>query len=472
MRRAAPFAVALALAAAVARADENSDLNLIPEEAQPGAAAPTAPPAAAPAPSAATGRAYLENTVDLSAIRSPLLVPAPPPPPEDWEERLFFDAREEWQLGDSLSADYSGRLNLRASDRLDIPSHENVRHDFREGYFAWAPLDGVFFDVGRINLKSGVAAGYNPTDFFKTHAVVEPISQDPAVLREDRLGTAMARASYVGEGASITAAFAPQFEHESPVFTYANLPSFDPTFGRTNAHPRFLLKGSFDLGADVAPELLLYREGADTRFGANLTRGIGQKIVAYAEWAGGRETSLVDQALGYGRATGTIPETAPSALPDNSQKSFRSDAAIGLSYATESNVTFNLEYHFAGDAFTHEDWRTWFAQGERLGGVPGVDNELWYVRAYALDIDQPISRQGAFLRFDWVDAFVPKLELQGFVTVDLFDGSEFAQLEADYYLTNLWTVGAIASTDLGTRHSDYGSLPQATNFLVKLARYF
>ncbi len=446
-------------------------MNLIPEAAQPGPSAPSAPAQPA-AQSSASGRLYLENTVSVDSIRSPLLVPAPPPPPQDWQERLFFDARETWRLDDALSLDYSGRMNFRASDRIDFPTHENVRHDFREGFLTWTPTDGAFLDFGRINLKSGVAAGYNPTDFFKTHAVVEPISLDPAVLREDRLGTAMARASYVGAGASITAVFAPAFENESPVFTYANLPSFDPMFGRTNAHPRMLLKGSFDLGADINPELLVYREGANTRFGANLTRGIGQKIVAYAEWAGGSETSLVDQALGYGRATGTIPETAPSVLPDNPLKSFRNDAAIGISYATESNVTFNLEYHYAGDAFTHQDWRNWFAQGERLQAVPGADAQLWYIRGYALDIEQPMGRQGAFLRFDWVDAFVPKLELIGFVNFDLYDGSQLTQLEADYYLTNLWTVGAIASSNLGVRHSDFGSLPQAASVLVKIARYF
>ena len=63
-------------------------------------------------------------------------------------------------------------------------------------------------------------------------------------------------------------------------------------------------------------------------------------------------------------------------------------------------------------------------------------------------------------------------ELIGFVNFDLYDGSQLTQLEADYYLTNLWTVGAIASTNLGVRHSEFGSLPQAASVLVKIARYF
>jgi hypothetical protein len=467
MRRAWPLTLLIALAAGAARADENSDLNLIPEAAQPGA-----PPAAPATPTTTNGRVYLEDTGSVASTRGSLLVPAPPPPTEDWEERLFFDVREEWSLAQDLSIDYSGRMNLRASDRIDFPTHENIRHDFREGFVTWTPFAGTFFDFGRINLKSGVAAGYNPTDFFKTHAVVEPISLDPAVLREDRLGTAMARASYVGEGYSITAAFAPEFERESPVFTTTDLPSFDPTFGRTNAHPRLLLKGSFDLGNDVSPELLFYREGADTRFGANLTREISHKIVAYAEWSGGDEASLINEALGYGRATGTIPGAAPSVLPESPVRSFRSDAAIGASYSTESNVTFNLEYHYSGESFSRQDWRNWFALGQKLQNVPNADNELWYIRAYALDVEQPMSRQGAFLRFDWVDAFIPKLELTGFINVDVFDGSQTAQLTADYYLSNEWTVGMIASTNLGSRKSDFGSLPQAASVLVKLARYF
>jgi len=467
MLRAAPLALAASLAATAAFADENSDLNLIPEAAQPSAPAP--PPAAA---ASVNGRVYLEDTGTLNSVRDNLPVAAPPPSTADWQERLFLDAREQWSLGQGVSLAYSGRMNFQATDRIDLPTHENVRHDFREGFLTWTPTSGWFFDFGRINLKSGVAAGYNPTDFFKTHAVVEPISLDPAVLREDRLGTAMARASYVGAGVSATAAFAPEFERESPLFTTTNLPSFDPMFNRTNAHPRMLLKGSADLGADIAPELLVYREGADTEYGANLTHGVGQKTVIYGEWAGGNGTSLIDQALGYGRATGTIPGSAPSVLPESHAKTFRNEAAIGASYATEYNITFNLEYHFDGEGFSHQDWRNWFTLGQRRANIPGVAPQLWYIRGYALDVQQPLARQSAFLRFDWVDAFVPKLELTGFVDIDLFDGSQLTQLTADYYLTNYWTVGMIASTNLGSRRSEYGSLPQAESLLFKIARYF
>ena len=64
-------------------------------------------------------------------------------------------------------------------------------NELREAFISWQPADGTWIDLGRINLKSGVAVGYNPTDFFRTRAVVEPLTADPTVLREDRLGTLM-----------------------------------------------------------------------------------------------------------------------------------------------------------------------------------------------------------------------------------------------------------------------------------------
>ena len=46
-------------------------------------------------------------------------------------------------------------------------------NDWREGFLSWEAVDNTYVDGGRINLKTGAALGYNPTDFFKTRSVVE-----------------------------------------------------------------------------------------------------------------------------------------------------------------------------------------------------------------------------------------------------------------------------------------------------------
>jgi hypothetical protein len=102
----------------------------------------------------------------------------------------------------------------------------------------------------------------------------------------------------------------------------------------------------------------------------------------------------------------------------------------------------------------------------------GIPAALWYIRGYALDQQDPISKQSAFLRFDWVDAFVTNLEVTGFINTDLYDASSLVQLTADYYLSKSWTVGALLVSNLGRARSDFGSLPQAGSALLKISRYF
>jgi len=460
-------ALLLALAAAPAFADENEDLNLIPEsvrqtpEERSAEAVPTRDP---------RQTIYLEDAFTLDSLRS-VPVPAPPPPTPNWQELLFLDVRKEWALGGDASLTYSGRLNLLAQDETPFPTHEDVRHDFREGFLTWQALPGDYLDLGRINLKSGVAAGFNPTDFFKTRSVVEPLSIDPAVLREDRLGTFLLEGQHIGEGVSLTLAFAPQLYRPSPIYTYATLPSFNPMFDRTNAHDRLLLKGSAELAEHVNPEALLYHEGDRTELGANLAENVGQSTVLYAEWAGGRRASLIDDALRYGVDVGTIPGNAPPVLPVDTRSYFQSDLSVGGSY-TVSEIVFNLEYHFHQAGFSPQDWHNWFAIGEARAGLRPITGELWYIRAYAQDQQEPMATHSAFLRADWQDAFIQKLELTAFTDVDLHDGSSVTQVTADYYLSNAWTVGALAAAFLGGRRSDFGSLPEAASVIVKLARYF
>lgn len=421
----------------------------------------------------ANQRVYLEDAFTQIGHRGRLIVPSPQSTGlATWQERVFLDFRKVWRLDKRLNFSLSDRFNLRAENDISPPNHENVINDFREGFISWQPHDGVYFDVGRINLRSGAALGFNPTDFFKSRAVVEPLSADPSVLREDRLGALMLETQYVGRGRALTVAVAPALVASSPIYTDTGLPSFNPSIDRTNDHYRILVKGSFRAGSDFNPELLYYREGNQDRFGVNLTRGIGQKEIVYAEWAGGQGTNLIDEALRYGRATGTLPAIAASPLPDNAGIHLQNGLSIGASYTTTNKITFNLEYHLHQAGFSRQDWNNWFDIGRSQPGAFSIAKELWYIRAYALDQQVPLTKHSTFLRADWVDAFVPNLEITGFVNTDLYDGSSLIQSSADYYISRSWTIGAQVSANAGSRRSDFGSLPQSVGALFRLARYF
>ncbi|HWD26606.1 MAG TPA: hypothetical protein VG387_05550 [Rhizomicrobium sp.] len=451
MRRAFVAGAASVLCLAGAAADD--DLDRIPA---------MTPQAAAPAlqtPQAV----YLQGDLALGASRKNLAVQLAPPP--SWEARLFLDTRLSWDIGSIVLA-YSGRLNLRAEDGLPFPSRETIRNDLREAYAGWQDAGGLSVELGRINLKSGVALGFNPTDFFRTRAVVEPVSADPTVLREDRLGAAMLLAQQVWAGGSVTLALAPKLAGDTPPYANDALPSFDPMFDRTNARGRALLKASVDV-FDLSPEVSIYEENGRTQFGLNVTDGIGAATVVYLEWAGGARASLAEAAFADGVRTGVLPP-AP-VLPVSAARGFRNDVAAGVSYTVPPGITVTLEYDRHDAGFSGDDWRNWFGIG---AANPSAAGPLWFIRGYASDRQEPVARDSLFVRFDWPDAIVRDLHLTGFVDSDLRDGSGLAQFAADYYVSPEWTVGGLVDLDIGGRHTDFGSLPQTATMLFKVSRYF
>jgi len=459
--------IPLLYSAAALAAEEDKDLELIPPAAQ----APATAALPVPATNAAQ-RNYLEDAFTVTPLRNDLAVPYPPPTPASWEDRLFLDSRDEWKLTPALTLDYSGRFNLRAANDVPFPSHESVRNDLRELFLSWQPSDGTFIDLGRVNVKSGVAVGYNPTDFFRTRAVVEPLTSDPTILREDRLGTLMLLGQHVWPGGSVTAVFAPKVTQPTAIYTNLNLPSFDPMLDRTNSQDRFLLKGSVTVANGFSPELLVYHAGDRTQVGGNLTVAIGQQTIGYVEWAGGVAPSMLYDALQYGRETGTLPRNAPAPLPVSAAQYFQNDLSVGFSYTpVDTKLTLNFEYHYHQAGFSGQDWHNWFAAASLHGNIPGEDPALWYIRSYAQDQQEPESRHTAFLRADWVDAFVTDLEITALANINLQDGSVLAQATADYYLSRAWTIGGQASITVGGRNSEFGSLPQAAGILLRVVRY-
>ena len=463
------FLVAASATAAFA-AGENNDLDKIPNVLIAPPPTPTPSPTS-PQASAFTGTFYAEEAPALFSHRDDLAVPFPTSLGPNWINRVFFDARAEWRLLPDVTTTYSGRFNIQAEGDLDFPTQGSFRNDFREGFITWAARGETFLDAGRINVRNGVAYGFNPTDFFKTRSVVDEISDDPRVLRENRLGTVMARGQQVFAEGSVFLLYAPRFEKPSAV-NPTNPAAFNGNFDHTNADDRFLLKGNYDILPDFSPEFLVYHQGNRSQLGVNITRGVSEQTTVYLEWAGGRRKSLIDDATAYGIKTGSLPSTVRPLLPGNDSESFQNDLSTGITYTTPTKLTLTLEYEYHQAGFSRRDWKNWFAIGAIPHQSPGVTAELWYLRLYALDQQEPLSEHRMFFRAEWDDAFVRNLTLTAFSSIDLYDGSVLVQTTADYRLSDHWTVGLLGESSLGSTRSDFGSNPQAALFQVSLSLYF
>ena len=441
--------------------DENSDLNLIPGTLE----SPAENKTPSDRNSTLSGKAYIEDVLTGWSNRRSLLVPVPIQPP-NWQNRTSLDLDYKWQFDERIRFSLSDRVSGYEGDTIPFPSNGSARNDFREGSLSCEVFPRTYFEAGRINLKNGTALGYNPTDFFKTRTMVDIVSIDPSALKEDRLGSIMIEGQRLWDNGSLTLAFAPKLQTETPLLTTPTA-SFNPLFGQTNSENRFLASLSCDI-AGLSPQALIFLDGTGTHIGANLSRVISSSIVAYVEWSGVTETNLTNRAVVFGKNTGTLPSGAPVVPQSNSRLIFQNDLALGASWTSSSNLTINLEYHYHQAGFNGADFNNWLLLGRANSTLA---RELWFVRQYATDQQEPLMQHEFFLRFDYPDVIQSKLNLGTVAFISPYDGSVLAQASAQYFLSRNLTLGAYLSGAFGSPGSEKGSLPWATSAILRAVWY-
>jgi len=459
--------VFLASVSAAEPADEDKDLELIPAQIR-AEHQPSVSSAGASSPASLQGRGYVEDAFTGGTSRS-VVVPFPWPVASfSWQNRSSFDLSYRFAPLPPLSFTLSDRANIFEESEVRFPSSRTLRNDLREVYATWELVPRVYLEAGRINLRNGVALGYNPTDFFKTGSLVGQASQDPSVIRENRLGTLMGRAQFIWNGGSSTVAFAPKVA--SPPALSSVEPALDPRFAGTNSANRLLCAISFEL-AGLSPQVLAYFEQHRSRLGLNLSRSLGTSVITYAEWAGGSQPDLITRGIQYGKETGTLPAWSPTIPATDTKARWRNDVAAGASWTSAWRLTVNLEYHFHQGGLSKSQWDRWFDLGSAPGASVLVAPELWYLRGYANAEQEPATMHQVFARAEWRDSLVTHLDLSGFGIVNIVDASVFGQVSAVYSWNDAWTAGAYFGFSEGAPRSEHGSTPQVVTGTLQIMRF-
>lgn len=331
------------------------------------------------------------------------------------------------------------------ADRLDLirqgqPFGDAQVNTLKELYVGWQPQPQTTVELGRINLRGGVALGYNPTDYFKTDALRSITSIDPARLRENRLGTVMLRGQRLWEGGgSVSAQFAPRLADA------AGNGDFSPDWGATNRGARWLLTASRPLGGDFSPRWLLH--GGDdvaTQLGVEVTRLVGNATVAFAELSAGRTPALRTRIDG--------------SADDNR---VRSRLAAGFTHTTAANLSVTVEYDYNGAALDRQGLQELARQPNglfaRYLGLAAAQQDL-------------ASRQGLFVHLNWQNAFMRRLDLAAMQRIDLERSSRLTWAEARYRFDR-FDVALQWQRASGAPDSVFGALP-TQRAVQALARIF
>jgi hypothetical protein len=182
-----------------------------------------------------------------------------------------------------------------------------------------------------------------------------------------------------------------------------------------------------------------------------LSSVIGDFVVAYVEWSGGRSDSLLSQAL------------ARQAMPHADDTEFRSHLSTGVTFTTAKKLIFTLELEYNGSGLNKAAWRN------LMGG--SFDNTYLLYRNWLQLALEPPTKEAAFFYATWQDVAINHLDLAAMERIDAVDHSRLSWLEWRYHLTHIelalqWQVNT------GQSLSDYGALPQRRNWQGILRYYF
>lgn len=400
----------------------------------------------------------LANNSDLEALQLADKAPQTPPKPSDW--RLFvegalgaFDMRsnhsqvatERFSAG--LNYDHQLSPNWRAviADRIDTSWHDKFAgrdsiNTWQESYLSWQPHAQDIFDFGRINVRNGVAVGYNPTDYFGAGAIRSFVSLDPNSLKDNRLGSVMLRGQRVWTHGSFTALYSPKL---------SNTPNGDPLspdFGATNNENRWLLAFSQRITHSFSPQWLLYDSGKHKpQLGMNLTALLNNSTVVFFEWSFGLSRPQVSQALDQ---------------PDHTRNYNR--ASTGFTYTTATKLSITLEYEYDGAALSKGDWKTLRATAPMSAS---------YYLLWARNQRQLPTRKAWFAYATWRDLYINDLDITALLRLIPADHSHLTWVEARYHLTHFDFALQWEIYD-GQALTTYGSAMQKQTWRALATYYF
>lgn len=357
--------------------------------------------------------------------------------------RLSFDVQYDNAFAPGWRAVFADRLDVDSPPQAG--DQNNSINTVKEAYLSWQARPDTILDLGRINVRNGVATGYNPTDYFRADAVRSIVSVDPGSLKINRQGSVMLRGQRLWESGSVSAIFSPKLVEQ------ADSGAFNPDFGATNHQDRWLISVSQKFNDSINPQFLLYKEaGLPAQLGVNLTALLNDSTIAYVEWSGGRAPSLLSQAV------------AQQGLPHADDSAFRNRVSAGLTYSTANKMSLTAELEYNGGGQDQDAWNA-------LGRGPLAIYRLY--RNWLQVVQDPPTKRRLFLSARWQDAMINHLDVGAMTNFDAADYSRLSWLEARYH----WQRDELAVQWLrysGQPVSDFGAASRIQSWQLVLRHYF
>lgn len=382
-----------------------------------------------------------------------------------------FDLR---LLGHPMLNDRVGLLtNLRLRTQLgegetyDVGNDSNL--DVQELALTTRATDWLDVDVGRINVRNGVATGFNPTDWFKVNSLVTADSFDVVDRREDRLGTFVVQSVLHSEAGVLQAGFRPEIESHGGDWT-SDRDVIGLGLDRTNPRSALYAKYTPTLGQNLSVTAGTLLEREQPGLGFEASAALSDELVVFAEWFGQWRRDLAGEAF----ARGDLNGDAAAGLGNAGGRSFQNQLAVGATWSLpfgmvgNEDIALTAEYHFNQAGLSGSQLDQWFDAFEDEEASPG---ELWSTRGLAGVRQEPLTQHQLFFRFAWTDV-TDDIDLGAIAFVSPQDGSALVEAAVDAFVLTNGIVRLSAFAAMGGDDSAYGSQPDDVGARLKLSYSF
>ncbi len=313
--------------------------------------------------------------------------------------------------------------------------------------------DTLIIDAGRENVISGVAYGWNPTDYMIYASI--SANPDPRSIRDQRLGAYLVKTSLFFKSGQVSALYAPKIEDVD-----------------TNKEVRQLYKITAQPFDNTMLELLYFRQNRNS-FGSNLEITVSDDLIIHFEGSAAKGSDVViigkNEIDGYGNSYEFI----------NRGDSLYVKSVAGINYTFPDLHSMIVEFYYNGEGYSKQEWSDLFSMLEDSGArydsniyevSPGINPYNIYLSAANKMANlSRMSRYYLFVRLSKQNIFTENLNYALFSFINLYDKSIFLNFNPEYSFLNNFRTGIIASYYAGKKKSEFGMSPDKYTVLWYLS---
>lgn len=396
----------------------------------------------------------------------------------------FFDESAEVHFTQERKSEFNSRLRLMYENNFDgenekksLTIYQNIKgknfyvdYDFsstfddyrfnlKEIYYKRNLTENFFLDVGRVNVREGIARAYNATDYFKGSGLVFD-SLVAGDRQENRLGSVLLQGTLFSDGNSYKFIYSPKITTKASSIL-SDRKHIGMGLDISNYANRFSLYSNLKLHKKLSTSFIVHKNEEGLNVGTNISYSNGSWIF-YNESSFKHAKNTVAISIGKLGLSKEVQDTFNHKEKNIYQGSF------GLSYTSQNNIVSTFEYIVNSGGLDKQGWKDFFSlskQNKRF------EQQLLGVRKYHQVNEEMMSKESLFAHIRFNDV-TPKLDTHLLAFANPYDKSMLLEMGLEYEQRENLMFKLNFRKMFGDAQSEYGSLANGTVGMAELEYYF